>query len=285
MASATNKRRILLAGCGQLGAGIGLALAHEHDVWGLRRNAARVPAPLKPIAADLLDSQALASVIPSNLDTVIYCLTPSQYDDAGYKAAFVTGLDNLLTVLESRPCRPERVFFISSTSVYHQDDDSWVNETSPTNPGRFSGQRLLEGEARLARSPLPGTVIRFSGIYGNRRNGLLERIKAGKIRAEADTPFGNRIHEDDCIGATVHLVERLNTGLQLADCYLASDSEPVRQGQLVAWIQRQVECAPESPAASTPRRGGSKRCDNSRLLASGYRFRYPTFREGYRAMF
>ena len=34
-----------------------------------------------------------------------------------------------------------------------------------------------------------------------------------------------------------------------------------------------------------PRRArGNKRCRNARLLASGYAFRYPTFREGYRAV-
>jgi hypothetical protein len=29
---------------------------------------------------------------------------------------------------------------------------------------------------------------------------------------------------------------------------------------------------------------GSKRCRNDRLLASGYAFRFPTFREGYAAL-
>ena len=29
---------------------------------------------------------------------------------------------------------------------------------------------------------------------------------------------------------------------------------------------------------------GNKRCRNDRLLASGYAFRYPTFREGYAAL-
>ena len=31
-------------------------------------------------------------------------------------------------------------------------------------------------------------------------------------------------------------------------------------------------------------RGGNKRCSNRRLLESGFRFRYPGFREGYAAM-
>jgi hypothetical protein len=37
-------------------------------------------------------------------------------------------------------------------------------------------------------------------------------------------------------------------------------------------------------ATADPERAGSKRCRNDRLLASGYEFRYPTFREGYTAV-
>jgi hypothetical protein len=36
------------------------------------------------------------------------------------------------------------------------------------------------------------------------------------------------------------------------------------------------------PALRPPR--SNKRCRNDRLLATGYRFEYPTFREGYRAL-
>lgn len=285
MTSATDKQRILLAGCGQLGSLIGLALARNHQVWGLRRNAERIPQPLKPLQGNLLEPAALAAILPPELDTVIYCLTPAQYDDAGYKAAFVTALDNLLTILEQRARPPRRVFFISSTGVYHQDDDSWVDETSPTLPTRFSGRRLLEGEARLAQSPLASTSVRFSGIYGGQRRGLLEGIKAGRIAAATDTPFGNRIHEQDCVGVVAHLVARLAAGEPLAECYLASDCEPVRQGELVQWIRRQITCAEPVADARTLGRAGSKRCSNQRLLESGYRFRYPGFREGYKAMF
>ena len=43
---------------------------------------------------------------------------------------------------------------------------------------------------------------------------------------------------------------------------------------------------PPRAVESAPRRRtrGNKRCRNERLLASGYAFRYPTFREGYTAV-
>ena len=87
------------------------------------------------------------------------------HDDAGYRAAYVDGLHNLLAELEGRPTPPRRVFFTSSTGVYGQDDGSWVNEGSPTEPGRFSGRRMVEAEGVLAASSIPHTSVRLGGIY------------------------------------------------------------------------------------------------------------------------
>ncbi|MFE8071317.1 NAD-dependent epimerase [Marinobacteraceae bacterium S3BR75-40.1] len=280
------KAPVLLAGCGKLGSRVGLALAGQHPVWALRRNAGKVPSPLHPIGGDLTRPQTYADDLPEDLDLVIYCVTPSSYDDAGYEAAFVTALDGLLKQLEARAHPPKHVFFVSSTGVYHQDDDSWVDERSPTEPERFSGQRLLEAEMRLAASPIPSTVVRFSGIYGGDRTGFLDKVLSGGLGPEPAGGFTNRIHEDDCVGVLTHLVDRRVHGHPLADCYLASDSAPIRKGDLVGWIREQIECAPLEPttAVARSRGAGSKRCNNTRLLESGYRFRFPTYREGYGLM-
>ena len=283
--SATQSPRILLAGCGALGTAIALRLSEFADVWGLRRHAELIPAPIHPLQADLGDRASLAAVLPDALDFAIYCVTPSQMDDAGYKRAYIDGLDNLLTLLESRPTPPRRVFFISSTGVYHQNDDEWIDEESPTEPARFSGQRLLEAEQRLKQSPIAGTSIRFSGIYGPDRTRFLRMVQEGRLAPRADSPFTNRIHEDDCAGILHHLVTTDWKGVGLADCYVGSDDEPCRLSDIITWIQSQADCAPGQPGAGdSARRAGSKRCDNARLKASGYHFLYPTYREGYRAI-
>ena len=36
--------------------------------------------------------------------------------------------------------------------------------------------------------------------------------------------------------------------------------------------------------AAAGRSAGNKRCSNARLLATGFRFRYPSYREGYEAL-
>ena len=69
--------------------------------------------------------------------------------------------------------------------------------------------------------------------------------------------------------------------------YLGVDSHPAPQCEVMDWLARRLG-VPSPPRASvapggSPQRG-SKRCRNDRLLASGYGFLYPSFREGYTAV-
>lgn len=274
--------RILVAGCGNLGGSIASQLAEDYKVYGLRRNPDRVPEAVHPVAADLLNRDQLAEVVPNDLDIVIYCLTPSEYDEAGYRNAFVNGLNNLIHALEGHSLK--RLFFVSSSSVYSQDDDSWVDETSPTKPARFSGQIILEGESAAHTSAHPATVVRFSGIYGPSRRRFLQAVMEGEMDPASPAPYSNRIHEADAADAICHLTRMALADRPLEPCYLASDCGPARLDEVVAWVREQLPCKAPDPNARKGGRAGSKRCSNQRLLASGFRFRYPDFRVGYGEM-
>ncbi len=274
--------RILVAGCGKLGGAIATMLSGQAEVFGLRRNPSQVPQRINPLGADLLDREQVKSVLPDNLDIVIYCLTPSSYDEDGYRNAYVRGLESLVAALGTQSLK--RLIFVSSSSVYSQDDDSWVDETSPTDPARFSGQMVLEGEQTALNSGHPATVIRFSGIYGPTRQQFLDAVMNGRMDPGRPAPFSNRIHEFDAAAAVHHLVTLALEGKPLDPCYLASDCEPVRLDDVVAWVREQVPCEAPKPDARKGGRAGSKRCSNKRLLDSGFRFRYPDFRAGYREL-
>jgi nucleoside-diphosphate-sugar epimerase len=149
----------------------------------------------------------------------------------------------------------------------------------------FAGRRILEAEALLKEADFPATVVRFGGIYGPRRTGLVERVRTGRLVYQEEPPrYTNRIHRDDCAGALHHLMQ-LPEPEQL---YLGVDCEPASEATVAHWLAG-VLGAPEPrrgapEATADPGRAGSKRCRNERLLASGYEFQYPTFREGYTAV-
>jgi nucleoside-diphosphate-sugar epimerase len=274
--------RIMVAGCGKLGGAIASQLTGTAEVYGLRRNPDRIPEGVHPLGADLMIPEQVRSVLPDNIDIVVYCLTPASYDDEGYHSAYVKGLQNLINALDGH--RLTRLVFISSSSVYAQDDDSWVDEASTTEPTRYSAQAILAGEKTALDSGSPATVIRFSGIYGPSRARFLNAVVNGDMDPASPSPYSNRIHEADAAAATCHIVEQALAGQPLENCYLASDCEPVRLDEVVAWVREQLPCAKPGPNARKGGRAGSKRCNNQRLLDSGFRFRYPDFRVGYQEM-
>ena len=274
--------RILVAGCGKLGGDIAKALSQTAKVYGLRRSPDRVPEGITGIGADLTRPETLEGKLPEQLDVVIYCLTPSSYDEQGYHNAYVAGLQNLLNALGATPLT--RLIFISSTSVYAQNDDSWVDETSPTEPDRFTGQYILQGEQTALNSIHPATVVRFSGIYGPTRQRFLDEVIEGRMNPKPPAPFSNRIHEQDAVSVVAWLSEQALADQTIETLYVASDCEPVRLNDVVAWVRQQLPCKEPVEGARKGGRAGSKRCSNQRLLAGGFEFRYPDYRAGYREM-
>ncbi|BAU57163.1 nucleoside-diphosphate-sugar epimerases [Halorhodospira halochloris] len=218
---------------------------------------------------------------PQDISLIYYIVTPAQFDDQSYRSAFVDGLSNLRDALINRGQSPRRLVFVSSTGVYGQQQGEWIDETSPTEPGRFSGQRLLEAEQLAADCPWPSAIARLGGIYGPGRDMFINKVKKGEpCRPDG---FTNRIHADDAVGMLVHL-GRATTP---AGIYLGVDDEPTTQCQVMEFIAEQLglPSPPRDEASSSNTRGvGSKRGDNSKLKASGFRFQYPTFREGYQEL-
>ena len=277
--------RCLIAGCGYVGEALGARLTSEgHTVFGLRRRMLRPPPGIVPVEADLAVPASLAA-LPDALDYVFYLASPGGAEDALYRSAYVDGQRHLYAALARSGQRPRRVLFASSTAVYGQRDGEWLTEDSPTRPADFRGRRLLEAEALLADTAfIPGIAVRFGGIYGPRRSSLIDSVRAGRAVIRPGVHFTNRIHRDDCVGALRHLMQ-LDAPEPL---YLGVDCEPADEAAVLRWLAG-VLGAPEPRAAGKhlpPRseRRASKRCRNDRLLASGYRFSYPSFRDGYRAI-
>ena len=249
------------------------------EVFGLRRRVASLPAGIRPIAADLGDPATLLD-LPHDLALVFYTASAGGGDEPAYRRAYVEGVRNLLDALGAqRGIR--RLLFTSSSAVYAQGEGEWVDEDSATSPPGFRGRILLEGEGLVLASPFPATVLRLGGIYGPSRTRLLDEVRAGRARFVPGR-FTNRIHRDDAAGALEHLAHRASAG----DVVLGVDCDPAEERVVLAWLAERLGAPPPRAAEAAPsgRRVGSKRCRNTRLLATGYRFRHPSFREGYAAL-
>lgn len=276
---------VLIAGCGYVGAALGeQLLAQDHHVWGLRRTLPFDTRDIAYFSADLRKLDSL-SPLPAAFDYVVYACSAKRPTEEAYRASYVTGLWNLLTALESEQQSIKRLLYVSSTGVFHQNEGETLDESSPARPTRVTGEILLEAEQVLALSVVPSVVVRFSGIYGPGRTRLIDSVASGEARLTTGSPkILNHIHVEDCAGILRHLLFLPNP----EPLYLGTDSEPVDRNDALRWIAEQLK-RPEPPLAAEspdpePTRGGNRHYSNQRILGSGYRFRYPTYREGYASL-
>ena len=272
--------RILIAGCGDIGAGVGHLLTGDgHEVVGLRRHPPDNDGKISYIRADVARAEDLR-----NLDTcfnlVIYILAPDDRSEASYRNVFEHGIANLLAVFR-RNNEDTRFLFVSSTSVYGQSHGEWVDEESETNPQSVTGRIILQAENAILSASSKNCVIRFSGIYGRSRSRLLDTVmKGGKVQYKPPY-YTNRIYRGDCIGVLHFISARMLAGVQLDSIYLATDDDPAPKWDVYNFLAGKMGVP--RPEKETLPRGSeqNKRCSNARLKRLGYRFTYSSYREGY----
>ena len=273
--------RVLIAGCGDVGTRLGRRLAAEgHEVWGLRRDTRRLPGEIRALRADLADPGSLAC-LPPGIDALVYAAAAGAADEAAYHRTYVRGVRNLAGLFAGRGEIPDRWIFVSSTAVYGESGGEWVDEETPPRPPRFNGRMVLDGE-RCARAAgaRHATVVRFGGIYGPGRRRLIDRVREAAGCVEWPVHWTNRIHAEDCAGVLHHVLALVDP----APLYLAVDDEPAPRCEVMDWLAARMGLPRPPRHAGSERADEGRRCRNARLRASGYRFRYPTYREGYAAL-
>lgn len=286
---------VLFLGCGDIALrAIQQLLNSAQDMadfscHGMRRHIEQLPATLSASAGDIRDTGKLTALLGAGcFDVVVVTLTPESMSDEGYRDSYVAGASSLSTALANTRHRPQGVIWVSSSGVYGQSDGEWVDERAETRPASYRGKRLLEAEQIIRQLPVRAVIVRYSGIYGPGRGRLLQQVREGRLVPAQPLQWSNRIHADDAAGVLVHIVRKWQTGEAVEPLYLASDDEPTPLHDVHAWLAGELGLAVFTPQGekgdAADGRVGNRRCSNRLLRDSGFVFRYPTFRDGYRAI-
>jgi nucleoside-diphosphate-sugar epimerase len=271
--------KVLIVGCGDVGSRLAARLvAQGHEVHGLRRSAFSLPG-VHALQGDVTAPASLQ--LPAGLDAVFVLLAPGESGEAAYRRVYLEGTRNLLQLLQGQQL--QGLFWVSSSSVYGQDDGSWVDEDSPARPGSPTAQVLLEAEALLRDAPWPATVVRFAGIYGPGRLRLVRWVESGKPVLADPPQWTNRIHVEDCAGILDFLFVRQRSGTNLASVYIGVDDQPAPQHVVLDWLADRLGL-PHVARDFRPGAGSNKRLSNRRISALGYRLRFPDYVYGYDAV-
>jgi nucleoside-diphosphate-sugar epimerase len=115
---------------------------------------------------------------------------------------FVSKIKNLIPYLEKSSV--QKVLFISSTSVYGEDN-LMVTEETELNPDTESGKQLVQTEQLLQSNPnFKTTILRFGGLIGEDRHPI--KFLAGRKNIENPNAPINLIHQQDCIGILLEIL-------------------------------------------------------------------------------
>jgi nucleoside-diphosphate-sugar epimerase len=270
---------VLIIGCGFLGeTAAEFFSAQGKRVLGLVRSEGSKSAlegcPYDVAICDVTDSASVARLNPvlREVPLAIYAVSAGRGGAETYAEVYREGLRRV-----QDHWRPLRTIFVSSTSVYGQDDGSWVTEESPTLPERETGRILLQAEELALTAG--GSVARLSGIYGPGRSMLLKKFLASEaVLEEGGHRWMNQIHRED--GASALLV--IGDPATPSGIFNVTDDTPVTQRELYGWM---AECLnlplpPEGPLDLNRKRGvTSKRVSNGKLHSIGWVSRYPSYRD------
>jgi nucleoside-diphosphate-sugar epimerase len=186
--------------------------------------------------------------------------------------------------------------YLSSTVVYGDRGGGWVDEDTTPAPSQSRGQRRLDAEN--AWGALAGRrcvdIFRLAGIYGPGRSAF-DDLRASRAR-RMDKPghqFG-RIHRDDIVRAVLTAMRHDRPPgsriLNLADDQPSESAAVVTEAAALLGIAPppMIAFADALPTMSAMARSfwaENRKVANARTKAAlGIQWRYPTYREGLRAI-
>jgi nucleoside-diphosphate-sugar epimerase len=273
--------KILIIGCGSIGTQLAHNLAAKgHDVTGLKRNPPKLDiGEINYFTADISLAYQLEE-LPLDFEFIYFIVSPDGRNKESYQAIYEIGLTNLIDRFAKEGASPNWIF-VSSTSVYGQSEGEWVDEESIAQPDNITSQYIGQAEQQLMDLNPQNIVVRFSGIYGPGREYLLRMAKQQSVIQKDPPYYTNRIHQQDCIGVLIFLLEKSLAGVTLEQCYLASDDNPATMWDVMSWLTEHLSCKPPEAKVNDKEVVMNKRCNNQRLKTLGYHFQYPDFKAGY----
>jgi nucleoside-diphosphate-sugar epimerase len=256
---------LAIIGAGDLGLRVArLRATLGDDVWAMRRRQLPMPDGVHAVIGDMHQAESL-HLMPKHPDLMLFCATPDERTEQGYRDVFLDGLQHASKILQ-----PKRVFFISSTAVYAQNNGQWVDESSEVMPMRFNGKVLQEAEQVCLQNP-GNVVLRLSGITGPNRTMLINKALLGEA---IQNTWTNRIHIDDAASAVSYLMSISDLPKEIN----VSDDLPALQIDVVNWIRARQNLPELLLPQSVPT---GKKVSNALLKSLGWSAMFPSYKEIY----
>jgi nucleoside-diphosphate-sugar epimerase len=223
----------------------------------------------------------------------------AQADALLISAAPAEGGDPVLTAFADEIARAPQlrsVVYLSSLGVYGDSGGTWIDESTPSisthsrrGHARVDAERAWRalGEQRN----LPVAILRLGGIYGPGQNAMLRLLRGTSQRIAKPGHVSNRIHVYDIAQAIDAAFARHVDGI-----FNVVDDEPASPSAQIAFAAQLLEITPPaeipypeahkvlSPLALSFYEGCIRARNDKLKAVLGVKLRYPSYREGLRAL-
>ncbi len=184
--------------------------------------------------------------------------------------------------------------YLSSTAVYGNHDGAFVNEESILRPSNTRAKQRIRAETEWLefgkKYKIGINIFRLSGIYGPERNAI-DQVRTGQVRSIfKEGQVFSRIHVTD-IARIIVAAAKLES---VREIYNVADDEPCPTFEVNNFAAELVGVTPppiidikEAKLSEMTKEfyNDNKRVSNSKIKDKLHiRLKYPTFREGLRAM-
>jgi nucleoside-diphosphate-sugar epimerase len=241
--------------------------------------------PIEALRFDATSRQLAAAI--GRADALLISAAPAD----GHDPVLATFGDEI-----ARAPRLRSVVYLSTLGVYGNSAGAWIDETTPVvaaharrGHARIDAERAWQ--ALGARRDVPVTILRLGGIYGPGQNGMIRLLRGTGHRIAKPGHVSNRVHVYDIAQAIDAAFER-----QIDGVFNVVDDEPAPPSDQIAFAAHLlgIEAPPEIPYAQagpllSPLAlsfyDGCIRARNDKLKnVLGVKLRYPTYRDGLRAL-
>ncbi|MGA2894271.1 MAG: SDR family oxidoreductase [Xanthobacteraceae bacterium] len=188
------------------------------------------------------------------------------------------------------------IVYLSTVGVYGDHAGAWVDEETPAKPDTGRSRERLAAEQAWQelgrRHGIAVAILRLAGIYGPGQNALEQIARGTARRLVKPGQFFNRIHVGDIAQAIDACIARNASGL-----FNLADDEPTSPGDPIVFAAELMGRAPPPEIAFSDAAPSMspmalsfwqdcRRVRNDKLKRDlGVELRYPTYREGLRALF
>jgi nucleoside-diphosphate-sugar epimerase len=250
----------------------------------------RAPKPARGVEALAFDAANPSEAVRAAVAAATHLLVSAGPTEAG---------DPILAALTADiAAAPElqSIVYLSSLGVYGDHAGAWVDETATTIPAHARGGARLAAEqawqALGRKRGVPVAVLRLAGIYGPGQNAFTRLLAGRAHRVAKPGHVFNRIHVFDIAQAIDAAFSSRVDGI-----FNVTDDEPAPYADQVLMAAKLLDIDPPNELSMDEARqilspmalsfyASCVRVRNDKLKSTlGVHLRYPTYREGLRALF